>query len=571
MNLRITFLFIASLSVGCAPTLHQFPLEEALWQDPDQQPFAPAPEEYYSPFFWDAANQMVFRPMSRVFAVDPAGEAENVNAFDEVANSSWFTNRIGLRDMSVEEVIHAACGGDGGAPNDGGPWTIISAKPNGANPGFNIEDATGRKFLLKFDSPDQAPRGTAADVSGSIYYYAAGFHAPCNRVIFFDPDILTIPEGATYENPSGDEVPLTMDIVTDALSFATPVGNGIIRGSSSLFIDGRPIGPWTYEGTRSDDPNDVINHEDRRELRGGRLLAAWFNHTDAREQNTLSGWVSTDEESGAGYVRHYYIDFGDCYGSLWPFDGITRRLGHSGYFNVGDIAADFVSLGIIPRAYRTNRMGPAGQVFAYFDVDSFDPDGWDPAYGNPAFSRASERDNAWMARIISQFAPEHIEAIADFAAFQRPLLRNEISRILKGRQQKILRRYFRQLSPLTLPSVEPGPDGASLCVRDFAVEAEVADRFGTSYQARAWSYDGDINPLEPPAMRYGEGPSSVCAALPTLPGATRDDPGYLVVDVLAARGETDDRSAPLRVHLYHLGGAEYVVAGLERPYDRDGL
>ncbi|HMI93623.1 MAG TPA: hypothetical protein VK509_19755, partial [Polyangiales bacterium] len=73
----------------------RFPLSEPLWRDPDQHPFAPAPEEYVSPFAWDGADQMVFRPISRFFAVDPAGRAVNVNALDEVPDSSWFENRIG--------------------------------------------------------------------------------------------------------------------------------------------------------------------------------------------------------------------------------------------------------------------------------------------------------------------------------------------------------------------------------------------------------------------------------------------------------------------------------------------
>src|SRR6185295_15845562 len=68
------------------------------------------PDTYESSFAWDAADHTVFRPLSRLFAVDPGGEAVNVTSMDEVPDSSWFVNRIGLRPASPEEVTSAPCG-----------------------------------------------------------------------------------------------------------------------------------------------------------------------------------------------------------------------------------------------------------------------------------------------------------------------------------------------------------------------------------------------------------------------------------------------------------------------------
>ena len=84
------------------------------------------------------------RPEEVDLVVDPAGPAPNVNAFDEVPDSAWFQNRLGVRRPSESELLAGACSptdlldGETAAP---GSWVIDQGKPNGASPGFRIKVA----------------------------------------------------------------------------------------------------------------------------------------------------------------------------------------------------------------------------------------------------------------------------------------------------------------------------------------------------------------------------------------------------------------------------------------------
>jgi len=67
-----------------------------------------------------------------------APRAKNVNSIDEVPDSSWFTNRAGLRRLTAEDVANGPDTDDGPAP---GRWTITSSKSDGVTPGFTVKDS----------------------------------------------------------------------------------------------------------------------------------------------------------------------------------------------------------------------------------------------------------------------------------------------------------------------------------------------------------------------------------------------------------------------------------------------
>ena len=538
-------------------SLRPFPLTDPLWRDPDQRTFEQEPEEYYSPFVWDATNQTVFRPISRFFAVDPAGEAVNVNALDEVPDSSWFVNRIGRHGLSPAEAADGPCNIK--APDVLGPWIIKAAKPNGFNPGFFMKASDGRRYLTKFDGVTEGPRPTAADIIAPRLAHAAGYFVPCNHVVHFDRSILRIDPKAKSESKGGDKVAMTEKDLDQVLSKAIRLPDGRYRASVSLFIEGKPLGPWKYEGRRADDPNDVIDHQDRRELRGLEVFAAWLGWTDTREQNTMGTFV---KQGAGGYVRHYLLDVGNCFGSLWEPPMLGRRIGHSYYLDIPYITEDLVTFGTIKRPWDDSRFGPTGRTFGYYDVEHFDPEVFRSGYPNPAFVRKSERDSAWMARIIARFGQEHLRSVLKRAELA-PALEARLLSVLIGRRKKLLERYLTRLSPLAWPELLPAGPSSHLCLEDVAVTTGVAPLASRSYSTQAWA----TTKLEPVPVVAGRAERGhfVCLSLPKVAGANPRSPRYLVVDVVA---KTEGKAAtlPARVHLYHLGGRDYRVVGLERPY-----
>src|SRR5205814_5070581 len=144
-------------------------------------------------------------------------------------------------------------------------------------------------------------------------------------------------------------------LIDDVLKRAPRWPGDRFRAVVSLLLPGEPIGPFRYFGVRSDERNDIVPHEDRRDLRGSYILAAWINHFDAREQNSLDTWIKVAGQGG--YVRHNLLDWGDSLGSLWPWDELSRRLGSSYYFDVGHVLVDFLTLGVITRPWDRAHFG----------------------------------------------------------------------------------------------------------------------------------------------------------------------------------------------------------------------
>src|SRR5690606_30556138 len=130
-----------------------------------------------------------------------------INALDEVPDSTWFTNRIGTRPVSPEEI--AAAPGGVGSPEPYKPWTVISTKVGGVTVGFIIKDSRGKKFLLKFDPRGMPEAETANQVIVGKLFWAFGLNVTEDYVVYINKRDLVLAPDAMIKDSLGGERPLT--------------------------------------------------------------------------------------------------------------------------------------------------------------------------------------------------------------------------------------------------------------------------------------------------------------------------------------------------------------------------
>jgi len=559
---------------GCAPPPRPFPLRAPLTRDTDLAPVTVAcrpdpsakdpkrvrcaPNEYVPPPIWDHINNAVFEPISQALSVEAVGEAANANSMDEVADSAWFENRIAARPMTPDELVSAGCHPDDALPDEvaDGTWVVDRGKTDGASFGFRVDIPGKGKYMLKTEDPAQPEHANAAAVIGTAIYHAAGFNTTCEQVIYLRRAQLKLSPGLTSIDNHGFTHQFGEAALDTGLAEAS-TREGRIRLTASKWLSGLTLGPFRYMGTRADDPNDIIHHEHRRELRGSRLIAAWLSHWDARDQNSMDVWVASDpkrERSSPGYVRHYILDTSDVIGQAPNPPELGKRLGHSYYVDARDVLLDFATLGILERPWDRAAVTPGHERFAYFSARDFDPEGWKPSYPNPAFTRMTERDGAWMARIIARFTRPEIEAIVGAARFSNPADTAYITDVLLARRQAILARYLTKLSPLA----DVREAGGQICAVDLARASAVAPAAQFRYDV-VQEAGGGRTPL--PATIGPDG--AVCFTPRALAAQALPDGDPARRTVFRIRNGT--AAGPLEIHAFDLGARGVRIVGLRRP------
>ncbi len=487
------------------------------------------------------------RALRRLGDDGPAGPAGDLNALDEVLDSAWFTNRIGLRPLGDEELVQGPAFGTelAAGPDRSEPWVIIGAKTAGVTPGFRIRDARGDVWLLKFDPPEHPGMTIRAGVVSNLIFHALGYNVPVDQLVVFDREDLTVGEGAEIKLPRGPALPLTAANLDSILTATRSVFPDGYHALASRYLDGEVLGPFDDEGRRQDDPNDRVNHQDLRVLRGLKVFAAWLNHFDTKRHNTLDVY---EGEPGEGFVRHYLIDFASTLGAFG--DEPVKRFGYEFGVDVFPVLGRWFTLGLVedpwvalerPRDTRGRILDEVG----LFDVETFEPEAWKPDLPHSAMANLDRRDGYWAAKLISSFTDRQLELLVDQGGYQDPEAAAYLAATLAGRRDRIASSWFDRVAPLDFFRAEAG----SVTFSDLAVERGYADKGTTTYRFRTGQASPDRKVADWSAWAESAATSIPCAV---------PDEGFVALEVLVDRG--DRRLGPVRIYL----GPSGRVVALER-------
>jgi len=483
-----------------------------------------------------------------------AGPAINVNSVDEVPDSSWFTNRIGLGKMTIEDIVRGPDTTGGPAP---GIWTVVGRPAGGITPKFTIRDSTGQLYIFKLDPIHLPELPSSVEVISTKIFHALGYNVPEDHVYYIKRSNLVVDPKAKWTDLRGRKRPIKEDDVNHWLSKMARVReDGTVRVLASRYVPGQYVGEFKHHDTRPDDPNDIFPHEKRRELRGYRVFAAWLNHDDSRSLNTFDTFV---DEGGRQFIKHYLMDFGSNMGS-----GSTNvqepRAGNEYYADGSKLLEGVFTFGFWTRDWMHVKY-PSYPAVGNFESDFFEPWKWVPEYPNPAFDRMDEADAFWAANLLTYFTVDVIRAVVATGKISDPEAEAYLARTLIARRDKCIRYWIGRTNPLD--RFEVTHEGTEVTFDNAALRAGAAQ--GKVIYAVQWSA---LDNLKNEEQRAGDlvelGEPRV--TIPASAWGPRDDANYryAVARIGTLHADNPQWHKPVILTVRDKGGV-YDIVGIQRP------
>ena len=471
--------------------------------------------------------------------------AQNINTIDEVPDSSWFTNRIYARSLSTDEIARGPNTGD---PPASARWVVVRGKSAGAAPGFTARDDKGQLWFLSFDGRNNPVAPTAAAVVASKLFWALGYNQVETFLTTVRRDAIQIDPAATLRE-HGDRRSLRMSDVEDVLERAAQSADGSYRAFAGRAVPGRPLGGFRYHGTRPDDPNDVLDHEHRRELRALKVFGAWTNLVDIKAGNTLDTLIT---EGGRGIVRHYLQDVGSTFGT----GANAPRDGDEGFEYLAEgapLAKRLFTFGLYVSPWQRATYVDSPEI-GRFEGERFDPETWRPRVPVAALRHARTDDTLWAALRVMAFTREQIQAAVKTGGYSDPAAEKLLEEVLLQRRDKIGRAYLARVNPLTRFALS---DSGSLTFENPAVRAGYAAAPTGGYETTWASFDngtGESTPIGSPLATHEErmqAPSGISGMQ------------WLEVSIRAKDPVHAPWSTPVKVY-FRRSGTAWQLVGVER-------
>ena len=471
--------------------------------------------------------------------------AQNVNTVDEVPDSSWFTNRV-VSAVPLEQILRGPNVGPPPAPEK---WVIIGEKESGYAPGFTARDANEETWFVSFDPPANPKGATAAVVIANRLFWALGYNQVETFLTRIDTARLEIDPTATMRRPSGARTPFTRDDLDAVLERAAQSADGTYEAAAARLLPGKILGPFRYDGTRPDDPNDIVPHEHRRELRALRVFGAWTNLTDLKAGNTLDSLVT---ENGRSVVKHYLQDVGSTFGmgANGPHDWDE---GWEYFYQGNTTRRRLLSFGFALSPWQTAPYTIYDSV-GRFEGDRFDPTTWKPHTATTAYVEMRPDDAFWAARRVMAFTDDLIRAIVKTGQLTDAAAEQHLSDVLIKRRDAIGRAYLTAINPIVDPALAASGE---LTFGNTAVQHGVADA-PESYKAVWSTFDNGTNQAKLITETTAIGPRMPApAGLPSASGS------YIKVALSATAAKHPAWAQPIDVY-FRRTASGWTLVGLER-------
>ncbi|HEX7671998.1 MAG TPA: hypothetical protein VF395_20525, partial [Polyangiaceae bacterium] len=305
------------------------------------------------------------RPLFDVVHPLDFATAGDVNAMDEVPSSSWYNpdgaTRTGFPKVrAVSPVL---------------PLLVVDEAPGTHSAALVVRDASGRRFELIGDPPGRPGLFTGADVIGGFLLRSLGFNAPMAWAI-------DVPEAAL----SSDTVKSAERFQAWAKDLQAPVG-GMRHVSATLWPNGTDVGNAGDFSVRPGDPNDTVDHNDRRTLRAMKVFGHWIEWTHFGIRRTRDVYVG---EAGEGHLVHYLVGVSRAFGTEELRDRPVRDE------TSGNLWRNLVTFGLSAPVIRGER-GSGFPSLGYFPGD-LDPESYDVAPPYSPFVRFTPADEYWAGK-----------------------------------------------------------------------------------------------------------------------------------------------------------------------------